>query len=209
MAIADPKTYMKKNDDDDTDTQSLKDAVDALTARVEAMKAAALANPSGIDLSALESMFTRVAAMTAAAQDRMLHPDNREHPGISCYSHPEGDLKRPRPELKVSMTWVGYPLSTDTLAWYEIDLLNRAEPGEYRFTRTDRSQDTMTIRADRDVLGGVTKLHFVFLTAERRDTLPSMVSMLREAFAVKSPEQEELERLRTELAALKAQPVGA
>ena len=208
MAIADPKQYMKNTKEPDTDTQSLQEQVADLSATVKALTQTA-AKSGGLDADTLEALLNRVAAMTAAAQDRMLHPDNREHPGISAYSYPEGDLKRPRPELKVPMTWVGYPLTTDTLTYKEIDLLNRATPGEFRFTRTDRTTDTLTIRPDRDSLGGVTKLHVVFLTAERKDTLPSMVDMLRDAFQVLSPEQEELVRLRAEVEALRKQPVEA
>lgn len=208
MAIADPKSYTKQTKEIDTDTQTLQEQVAALSAQVQAMTSVA-AKSGGIDADTLEAMLSRVATMTAAAQDRMLHPDNREHPGISAYSYPEGDLKRPRPDLKIPMTWVGYPLTTDTLTWQEIDLLNRAEPGEYRFTRTDKTTDTLTIRADRDSLGGVTKLHVVFLTSERKDTLPSMVDMLRDAFAIPTPEQEEIAKLKAELARLKTQPVGA
>lgn len=209
MAIADPRNYaVKKEIDDDTDTQSLQAQVRALAEQVKAMTKAA-AKGGGVDAETLEAMLGRVAQMTAAAQDRMLHPDNREHPGISVYSYPEGDLKRPKPDLKVPMTWVGYPLTTDTLTPTEIDLLNQAKPGDYGFTRTDGTTDKLTIRADVDVQGAPTKLHFVFLTAERKDTLPSMVNMLRDAFAVPSPEQVELARLRAEVERLKAQPVGA
>ena len=209
MAIVDPKTYMKKAQEiDDTDTQSLQEQVATLAAQVQAMTTAA-AKGGGIDANTLEAMLSRVALMTAAAQDRLLHPDNREHPGISCYSYPEGDLKRPRPELKMPMTWVGYPLTTDTLTYNEIALLNQAEPGEYTFLRTDKTMDRMVVEADRDNLGRPTRLRFAFEVKERRDTLPSMVDQLRVAFSVKSPEQEELERLRAEVERLKAQPVGA
>ena len=209
MAIQDPKAYMKptEKDDHETSTDDLKAQVAELSSQVRAMTKAATKG-GGLDAAMLEAMLGRVATMTAEAQDRMLHPDNREHPGISVYSYPEGDLKRPRPDLKCAMTWVGYPLTTDTLRWDEIELLNRAEPGDYTFMRTDRSTDKLVIRADRDVLGQPTRLHFEFLTAERKDTLPAMVDMLRSAFHVLTPEQEEIARLKADLERLR-QPVGA
>ena len=205
MAIADPKTYAKVTD---TSTDDLKEQVAALAAQVKAMTKAA-AKGGSLDAETLEAMMTRVGEMTAAAQDRMLHPDNREHPGISAYSYPEGDKKRPRPDLQCAMTWVGYALTTDTLTWQEIELLNMATPGEFTFVRTDGTTDRLVIRADRDNLGRPTKLHVEFETKERKQTLPSMVAMLRAAFGVKSPEQAELDRLRAEVESLRKQPVGA
>lgn len=202
MAIADPKTYAEKP----TSTEDLKEQIAALSAQVKGLMKQA--TKGGLDADTLEAMLTRVASMTAEAQDRMLHPDNREHPGISDYSYPEGDLKRPRPDLKCHMSWVGYPIHTDTLRYDEIELLNQAEPGTYRFRRTDGTTDELVIRADRDNLGNPTRLHFVFEARERKDTLPSMVDMLRVAFGVKSPQEVELDALRAEVERLRT-PVSA
>jgi hypothetical protein len=154
-------------------------------------------------------MLARVAALSADAYDRTQHPDNREHPGISAYSYPEGDQARPRPELKCKMLWVDYDLTRDTLTATELELLNQAQPGRFRFTRTDGAQDWLEVTATADDVGSVERLQFMFLTKERRDTLPSMVSMLREAYGVKSPEQIELETLRAAVERLQTQPVGA
>lgn len=200
----DPK--MRHKVTTETSTDDLKEQVAMLAAQVQQLTKTA-ASGGGISPDALESMMVRVGQMTAEAQDRMLHPDNRRHPEISVYSYPEGDLARPRPDLKCPMSWVGFPLTTDTLKWDEIELLNQAQPGTYTFTRTDGTTDQMVIDADRDELSRVNRLHFKFPSKERRDTLPSMVGQLRTAFGIKSPEQLELERLRAEVERLKAQPV--
>lgn len=192
----------------ETDTVSLQKQVAALSAQVGQLTKAAAAS-GGISADALEQMLARVTALSAEAYERTQHPDNREHPGISVYSYPEGDKARPRPNLKCKMLWVGYDLTIDTLMATEIELLNRAEPGRFRFTRTDGSQDWLNVEATVTDVGSLERLQFTFLTAERKDTLPSMVGMLREAFKVKSPEQIELDTLRAEVERLKTQPVGA
>lgn len=208
MAIADPKTYAKtKAVDQDDDDLTMAEKLDAMQAQIEALIAQ---KSGGMDDDRLEKILLRVAQMSADAHEKAANPSNKTHPAISVFSHPEGDRARPRAELKCEMFWVGYPIDLDTTTVAELELLNQAEPGVYKFMRSDRTLDTLTIDSDRTPDGRISKLMFTFPVTERRETLPSMVDMLRTAFGVKSPEQVELDALRAEVARLKAtEAVGA
>jgi hypothetical protein len=64
-------------------------------------------------------------------------PENTDHPGVSVYSYPEGDLKRPKPDLKCQFIWCGQEESKDQLTPEEIELRNRLEPGNYFVTKAN------------------------------------------------------------------------
>ena len=51
-------------------------------------------------------------------------PENKQSPGISVYSYPEGELVRPKPAMKCRMFWVNRELTPETLTPGEIELLN-------------------------------------------------------------------------------------
>lgn len=202
MAIADPKHYaIAKDDDEDVD---LRDQIAVLQGQVTKLLAAQTSGGGGLTADALEAMLARVAQMSAEAHERAANPSNKTHPGISVYSYPEGDRARPKPDLKCRMFWVAFELTTDTLKADEVELLNQAEPGRYTFTRTDGSPDTLTIKGATDLSGNLSKLEFEFLAKERRDTLPGMVTMLRQAFRIKSPAELELDSLKAEVERLRS-----
>ena len=161
---------------------------------------------SGLDEDKLEAILVRVAKISADAQERAANPSNKQHPHISIFSRPAGDIADPRAPLKCEMWWVGYPIDTDTTTDDEINLLNAAVPGDFSFTRTDGSKEKLTVIGDRAAGGEIRRLQFQFITNERRESLPSMSAMLREAFKIKTPEQIELETLRAQVAAMQAVP---
>ncbi len=204
MALADPKTYAKKQTDDDGD--ELREQIETLQAQVGALlEAQKGTSGGGITEDRLEKMLLRIADVTAAAQERAANPSNKTHPAISVYSYPEGDRERRRPDLKCPMFWCGYPIDWDTTTAEEVELLNQAEVGTFTFKRTDRkTPETLTVTGDRDAKGNLSRLLFTFPVAEQRATLPPMAMMLRDAFGVKSPEEIELDKLRAEVASLKA-----
>lgn len=203
MAIADPKTYAKKRDDDDETTgEDLATQVAALQEQVQALLKLQVSG-GGITDARLEQILNKVAATQAAAMEHAANPSNKTHPAISVFSYPEGDRARPR-AFKCPMTWVGHPLDLDTTTAEEIELFNLAEPGLFTFLRTDKSTDTLTVEGERDPGGQLTKLHFRFKVHEGRDTLPSVPDMLRSAFRVKSPQELQLEAMQAEITALRA-----
>jgi len=201
-------TKIKQPDDplDETAGEDLATQVAALQATVQALLAQ---KAGGLGEDKLEAILLRVAQMSAEAQERAANPSNKTHPGMSVYSYPEGDRARPRPPLKCPMFWNGYDLTPDTTTAEEIELLNVAEPGEYTFVRSDKSTDRFQVKGERSPSGAFARLEFTFPTRENRETLPSMVDMLRAGFHVKSPEQLELEALRRQVAALTPAGVSA
>lgn len=194
---------------DDTAGEDLQTQIAALQATVSALLQAQ--TPAGMSEDRLEMILARVAQMSADAQERAANPSNKTHPAISVFSNPLGDREHPRPDLKCPMFWIGYPIEKDTTTAEEIQLLNLAEPGLFAFKRIDgRTTETLTITGERDPAGHVSRLLFTFPIAENRDTLPpTMAAMLRQAFKVKTAEEQELDALRAEVTKLRAEPVGA
>lgn len=134
-----------------------------------------------------------------------LHPrENKTPPKISAFN-PAGDRDHPKPKLKCEMLWVGYPLEEKGLTRDEIELLNRADIGAYTFMRTDGMPDTLKIEGEADARGRMTKLKFYFpCKGDNRMNLPGMAAMLRSAFGLASVEQDEIAKLKAELATLQA-----
>lgn len=160
-----------------------------------------LKGPESEDLLRKHAQINAEAMATATGQQAV-----RPHPGISVFSYPEGDLARPRPDLKCKMFWVGHPLEDSTVTAEERELLNQAEPGIFPITKTDGSRILLTVTAERDGQHALTKLLFTFpCRGEHKHNLPSMTDMLREAYGRLSDEKTvllaELTRLRAEVAA--------
>jgi hypothetical protein len=156
---------------------------------------------------------------TAAKQVEMIerlitktHPENVEHPGISVYSHPEGDRFHPKDDLRCKMFWIGYELKTDTLRPDEIALLNRVQPGEFRVTKADGTGIPFRVTAKQsDKLGEdgrpqIEQLSMWFpCKGDQRDNHLSMTSYLQQVLGDKLPTIQEalaeLAKLKAELAA--------
>lgn len=184
MAIADPKDYAQKKES--TEALSMVDLIAALKAA------------TGNDDDSLQ----RRAQYEAEAHARLNKRENTEHPGKSVYSHPEGDVARPKANLICEMFWAGYDLTIDNLTPVEIDLLNQAQIGEFLFHKTDGSESKLTVAGETNAHGKYQRLLFTFpCRGDHRHNLPSMAAMLREAYGLVSAEQAELIALRAEVAA--------
>lgn len=207
MTIADPKTYAVKKRGPEDEADELRAQLAQLQSQVESLTQIA-STRGGLDPSTVEAMLLKVAQVSAEAQERARNPSNLFSPEISCFTYPEGDRKRPR-AFKCPMVWAGYDMDLDTTTVEELELLNRAEPGVYWFVRTNGQRDRLTVTGDVGPDGKVQKLSFEFNAKENRDTLPGIANMLRSAFGVKTKEQEEIERLRREVEALRGQPAVA
>lgn len=212
MAIADPKSYMTKtkatDEHDDADGESTQAQIAELQQQVQALLKMQ-ASGGGLTEDRLEKILLKVASVTADAAERAANPSNKTHPGMSVFSYPEGDRARPR-ALKCPMFWGGYDLNIDTITAQEVELLNLAEPGIYKFTRSDNTLDTLTVEGERNAADTITKLNFRFLIEDNLETLPGMVRMLQTAFKVKTAQEQELEAMRLELEAMRRQvAVGA
>ena len=214
MAIADPKDYavVKKKDDDEL--QQLRAQLATLAAQVASMTQAQTQS-GGITAEQLKTVMSDLVKVQADAHAQALREiaerdqrDDLNFPRISAYSYPEGDKARPRPALKCRMFWNGFDMDWDTTTAAELELLNRVEPGDYTFRRIDgTTREKIQVFGERNASGQLSKLEFHFPTKEQRDTLPSMLSILRDIVGVQTPEQQEIERLKAELHRLR--PVEA
>jgi hypothetical protein len=98
---------------------------------------------------------TEAQTATAKAMQKAMRPENTDHPGVSAFSYPEGDLERPRPALKCEMWYWNYPmhLFPETEHWRELELANEIEPGEYTILRKDETTITIEVHGERDADG--------------------------------------------------------
>ena len=148
-------------------------------------------------------------------------PENKQSPGISVYSYPEGELAHPKEPLKCKMFWVGYEMKTDTLTPIEVQLLNRLTPGDYRVTKADGVQVPFKVAAKySDRVDPITSQFVLDELAvwfpskdEHRQNHGSMVSYLQQALGERIPSVQELmvelERLKAELAAARTGVLSA
>ena len=146
-----------------------------------------------------EALKKRAEYEAEAHARRMNKRENEHGTGISVFN-PKGGM---RSALKCDMFWVGYPLEVDNLSEAEIAVLNQAVEGEFSFTRTDGTREKLSVKAtygnDRDLR----KLEFFFpCQGLMKHNLPGKTPMLSEAFGLKTPEQDELDRLRAAVASL-------
>jgi hypothetical protein len=196
----------------------------------EALTAPAPVPPHDPTMAAILAKMTELVAQvlnaktdperdTAAKQVELIeklitktHPENVEHPGISVYSHPEGDRFHPKDDLHCKMFWIGYELNTDTLRPDEIALLNRVQPGEFRVTKADGTGIPFRVTAKQsDKLGEdgrpqIEQLSMWFpCKGDQRDNHLSMTSYLQQVLGDKLPTIQEalaeLAKLKAELAA--------
>lgn len=86
-----------------------------LKALVESLVSAAMAGQA-TTADAIKSLI--------AEQGRTSLKSNAQHPGISAFSHPEGDLAHPKDKLNMETYHCGVRLREDTLTPAEIELLN-------------------------------------------------------------------------------------
>jgi len=121
------------------------------------------------------------AKANALAQKQVLRPENETHPGISVYSYPEGDVKRPRPRLKCRMFWLAEEVAHDVSTAQELELFNQIQPGRYKCERPDGSPLRVDVTAEvDDVTGKPSKLTVWFETrGGLHRTLGSRVSILK------------------------------
>lgn len=199
MPSIDPKTYMSKSKERETDDDAAALGALSIADLVAALKAA-----TGND----EASMKQRAAFEAEAYERLHQRENRNFPRISHFSHPEGDVAHPKPALKCKMYWVGYPLELDNLLPAEVDALNRVQPGVYTFKKTDGSQSEFTVKALTDHTGAISQLEMHFpCRGENRHNLPSMLDLLQQVYGYEgglTREQylvAELEKIRASISA--------
>jgi hypothetical protein len=141
-------------------------------------------------------------------------PENTDHPGISAFSYPEGDLKKPKPDLKCEFIWCGQEESKEQLTPEEIELRNRLEPGNYFVTKANGQKIKFNVAAKYTDGGKLESLNVWFpCKGDQRNDHMSSVAYLRQVLGEQVLSLEELmaqvNKLQGELASARsAQPVG-
>lgn len=115
-------------------------------------------------------------AANAAAKAKM--PENRVSPGISVYSHPEGERDHPKAKLKCRMYLGACPIEGVTCTPAEIDALNALEPGLYRVEKTDGSKAVLEVRGQWNANKDLERLWLVIpKDDENKNAYPGLVAL--------------------------------
>lgn len=107
-------------------------------------------------------------------QRKAMRPENERHPGISAFSYPEGDVKRPKPLLRRKTYFNGIQEREDALTPIEIDLYNRFI--ETTLARNGMWKAHVKRNGSAEELWIITEPH----TLDGRQSLPGISSVLRE-----------------------------
>jgi hypothetical protein len=141
-------------------------------------------------------------------------PENAEHPGISAYSYPEGELARPKPDLKCRFIWCGQEESKDQLTPEEIELRNQLVPGNYHVTKANGVRIKFTVSAKHTDGGVLEELNVWFpCKGDQRNDHMSNIAYLKQVLGEEVLSVEALmaenARLREQAAALQGQGLAA
>ena len=146
----------------------------ALTAAV-----AQTQQPKGLDIDSVRALLEEMRQQTGETLRQIVIPENKVHPGVSVFSHPEGDLKQPKPALGYELLWNGYPVhqfpETETWdEWAACGQLAPLVPGEYTVLRNDLSKMAVAVTGEKDADGKPTKILVTHpQTREDKDKVPS------------------------------------
>lgn len=141
-------------------------AVADLTAdqKFEMLIAALTAKKDGLSKDDLRDILTETQKSAAGAMHKALRPENEQHPGISVYSHPEGEQVHPKPPLPFELFWNGYPVHKfgETETWNDWELYAQLQPGEYTVIRKDSTRMSVKVRGEKDADGKLEKVWVEF-----------------------------------------------
>jgi hypothetical protein len=125
----------------------------------------------------LRSLLVETSQATAGAMQKALKPENTEHPNISVF-RPKGGKD---PVLPYDIFYNGFPIhkAVETHHDRELELLLQVEPGEYTVIRKDITPMAVSVTAERDANGKITKLEIRFpVTREEKALIPAMHVLL-------------------------------
>ena len=147
---------MGRGDNQDAPAMAL--TQDQFTALLAAVRGSASSSDQS---DRLEQILLKTAEMSAEAMKKSLNPENKEHPGKSVFSYPDGDRAMPRPVVPHELFWNGFPvhLFPETYHWLELEMLARLQPGEYYVSKAnDEAAQKVSVKGERDANGKITKV---------------------------------------------------
>ena len=171
-----------------------------------------------LELATLQAQKAREAATESHAaiakgMQKAANPSNPTHPGISCFSYPEGDEKHPKPELPFQFWYLNYPVHMfpETEHWRELELAAKVQPGEFMVWRKDYQPMKVSVKAERDGNLVVTKLMVEFsANREVKDLIPpKSVVLYQLVHQGRDPEEVFLEAMAEHLRLMRPRNVVA
>jgi hypothetical protein len=132
---------------------------------------------AGIDIDALRAVLSENSKAVA----KTMRPENETHPGMSAFSHPEGDIARPRVALPFELLWNNYPVHKfpETQHWRELELMAKLKPGVFKVLMKDGTPMTVTVKADRNAKDEITRIVVEFpVSREDKFRIPPMSALL-------------------------------
>lgn len=203
MAIDDPKTrYKPEPKEDAPDMTSLLVQMAQMQQETARLIAEMKQSGSSANAGVVETLLEQQAQLLVKTR-----PENAEHPGISVYSYPEGDLAATRAgkvkQLKCKFIWCGQEESVDQLTPEEVALRNRLEPGNYMVTKANGNQIKFNVTPKYTDGGKLEELNVWFpCKGDQRHDHMSNVAYLRQ---VLGESVMSIEQLMAENAKLRAQ----
>lgn len=112
------------------------------------------------DMDALKEVLAQTSQQTAQAMQKAMKPENTEHPGISAFSYPEGDLARPKVITPYEVWYFNYPVHMfpETEHWRELELIAQVKPGAYSILLKDQTMMQIEVKGTRDGDGKLRKI---------------------------------------------------
>jgi hypothetical protein len=133
---------------------------------------------------------------------KALKPENDTHPGKSVFSHPEGDIAKPKGDLPFQFFYNGYPchMFPETETWREWELMKQVVPGEFTVMRKDGTVMKVVVTGERDALGKTTKLDVQFpVSREEKWLVPPKSVVLYQLIYPDNPRKRFMEAMQEHL----------
>lgn len=153
-------------------------------------------------LQAEREKAAAAAAQTATAQamHKVANRSNDNHPAISAFSYPEGDVARPKPELPFQFFYNAYPFHKfpETQHFRELELAAQVKPGTYTVLRKDASKMSVKVSGTTDADGNLEKVEVIFPVTRDEKALvpPQSVVLYQIVNSHKTPKRAFLEAMQ-------------
>lgn len=159
----------------------------------------------GITKEDLAAILTQTAQVSAQTMQKALKPENETHPGLSAFSHAEGDQKQPKGALPFECYYNGYPVHKfpETETWREWQLYSQVKPGEYTVIRKDGTPMHVTVRGEKDALGKLTKVWIEHpILRDEKGLVPPKTVLLYQILHNENPRKAFVEAMQEHIASM-------
>jgi hypothetical protein len=123
---------------------------------------------------------------------KAMKPENTDHPGLSVFSHRDGDRATPKPPLPYELSWNGYPVNKfpETETWSEwLAQSNIPGKGEYTVLMLDgNTKMKVTVETETNADGKPTKVIVRHpMSREDKNNIPSKTVILAQMHGKDNP----------------------